>query len=208
MLDYGIYYEFIPVNEVGTTHPKALSLDEVLLNTNYAMVISTNAGLWRYMMGDTIKFTSLQPFRFQITGRTKHFINAFGEEIVVENADKALAIACEKSGAQIKEYTAAPVYIKDNESGSHEWLIEFEKQPNNLEYFTEMLDNALKSINSDYEAKRYQNLILKLPIIKSLPIGTFYNWLESKNKLGGQNKIPRLNNDRKYIEEIYTLLKK
>ncbi len=208
MLDYGIYYEFIPINEVGTTNPKVLSLDEVLLHTNYAMVISTNAGLWRYTIGDTVKFTSVYPFRFQITGRTKHFINAFGEEVVVENADKALAIACEKSGAQIKEYTAAPVYIKDNESGTHEWFIEFEKHPNNLEYFTEMLDNALKSINSDYEAKRYQNLMLKAPIIKSLPKNTFYKWLESKNKLGGQNKIPRLNNDRTYLEEIKTLLKK
>jgi hypothetical protein len=206
MLDYGIYYEFIPATEFGNENPTTLSLDEVELNTTYALVISTNAGLWRYMVGDTIKFTSLYPFRFRITGRTKHFINAFGEEVVVDNADKALAVACKKSGAHIKEYTVAPIYIDVNNNGAHEWLIEFEKEPNNIEYFTEMLDNALKSINSDYEAKRYQNLILKAPVVKALPHGTFYKWLDSKNKLGAQNKIPRLNNDRKFVEELYELL--
>ena len=207
MLDYGIYYEFMPINELGAINQKTLSLAEVRLDTTYGLMISTNAGLWRYMLGDTIKFTSLNPYRFKITGRTKHFMNAFGEEIIIDNADKALSIACEKSGAQIKEYTAAPIYMQGNENGSHEWLIEFEKQPSTLEYFSEMLDNALKSINSDYEAKRYQNLILKQPIVKSLPEGTFYRWFESKNKLGGQHKVPRLSNERKYVEEIYAIIK-
>lgn len=200
MLDYGIFYEFLPAGE--SENEKTISLDSVELDTNYEMVISTNAGLWRYRLGDTVKFTSLHPFRFKITGRTKHFINAFGEEVIVDNADKALGIACEKTGAQIKEYTAAPVYMKDNESGAHEWMIEFASEPDSLSYFTEILDNALKSINSDYEAKRYQNLALKLPVVNKVPEGTFYRWLESKNKLGGQHKVPRLSNDRKYIEEI------
>jgi len=207
MLDYGIYYEFIPFDDIENENTITLSLSEVKLDVNYALVISTNAGLWRYKLGDTIKFTSLYPFRFKITGRTKHFINAFGEEVIVDNADKALVIACEKSFAQIREYTAAPVYMNGNENGAHEWLIEFEEEPNSLEYFTEMLDNALKSINSDYEAKRYQNIALKKPIVKSVPKGTFYRWLDSKNKLGGQHKVPRLSNERKYIEEIHSVIK-
>lgn len=208
MLDYGIFYEFIPFDSIESakTDVQAIPLDEVKLNTNYEMVITTNAGLWRYRLGDTIKFTSLVPFRFKITGRTKHFMNAFGEEVIVDNADKALAIACEKTGASIREYTAAPVYMSDNERGAHEWLIEFEKHPDKIEYFTEILDNALKSINSDYEAKRYQNLALKLPVVKSVPSGIFYKWLESKNKLGGQHKVPRLSNDRKYVEEIIGMI--
>lgn len=206
MLDYGIYYEFIPVEQLEQDSVNALSLDEVKLNTNYALIISTTGGLWRYMLGDTIQFTSLHPYRFKITGRTKHFMNAFGEEVVIHNADKALSIACEKSGAQIKEYTAAPIYMGSNDSGAHEWLIEFEKPPHNIEYFTEMLDNALKSINSDYEAKRYNNMILKQPIVKPLPVNTFYKWLESKNKLGGQHKVPRLSNNRKHVEEILALI--
>jgi hypothetical protein len=206
MLDYGIYYEFMPTHQLGITSPKTLSLGDVELNTNYALIISTSGGLWRYMIGDTIRFTSLNPFRIQITGRTKHYMNAFGEEVTVDNADKALLLACEKSGALINEYTAAPVYISGSSNGAHEWLIEFEKLPISIEYFTEMLDNALKSINSDYEAKRYQNMILKLPLVKSLPKGTFYKWLSSKNKLGGQYKVPRLSNDRKVMEEIYLII--
>ncbi len=204
MLDYGIYYEFISTDR---NTDETLSLNEVLLDVNYEMVISTNAGLWRYRLGDTIKFTSLNPFRFKITGRTKHFMNAFGEEIIVDNADKAIAIACEKTGARIAEYTAAPVYMNGNENGAHEWLVEFDTPPNTIEYFTEILDNALKSINSDYEAKRYQNIALKQPIVKALPKGTFYKWLASKNKLGGQHKVPRLCNDRKYVEEIIFMIK-
>ena len=205
MLDYGIYYEFIPTQNLELNSEdnfKTISLSEVKVDTNYEMVISTTAGLWRYRLGDTIKFTSIDPYRFKITGRTKHFINAVGEEVIVDNADKALAIACEKTGAELKEYTAAPVYMRDNESGAHEWVIEFEKRPGDIGYFTETLDNALKAINSDYEAKRYQNLALKLPIVNVAASGTFYKWLESKNKLGGQHKVPRLSNDRKYVEEI------
>lgn len=207
MLDYGIFYEFIPIEELDAPNPKVISLEEVKKDRNYALVITTNAGLWRYMLGDTIRFTSVNPFRFKITGRTKQFINAFGEEVIVDNADKAIAIACEKTSAQIKEYTAAPIYMKDNDSGAHEWLIEFETNPSSIEYFTEILDNALKSINSDYEAKRYQNLALKQPMVKAVSEGTFYKWLESKNKLGGQHKVPRLSNDRKYVEEILAINK-
>ena len=204
MLDYGIYYEFLPMEELHREHPITLQLDEVKLDTNYAIVISTNAGLWRYMIGDTIKFHSLNPFRIKITGRTKHFINAFGEELIIENAENALVIACEKTGALITEYTAGPIYMEEK-NGGHEWLIEFEKMPDNLEYFTELLDNALKSLNSDYEAKRYHDFILKMPVVRAMTPGTFYHWLNSKGKLGGQNKVPRLSNDRKYIEEILKL---
>ena len=207
MLDYGIYYEFMLLEELEKEKKKTLSLDEVQINANYALIISTNAGLWRYLLGDTIKFTNLNPFRFKITGRTKQFINAFGEEVIVDNADKALTIACEKTGATVKEYTAAPVYMKENETGAHEWLIEFEKQPKDIEYFAETLDNALKSINSDYEAKRYHNFALKKPIIHVMPENTFYNWLKSKGKLGAQNKVPRLCNNRQYIDEILNLHK-
>jgi GH3 auxin-responsive promoter len=203
MLDYGIYYEFIPT-DINTD--ETLSLCEVMKDVNYEIVISTNAGLWRYRLGDTIKFTSLNPFRFKITGRTKHFMNAFGEEIIVDNADQALAIACEKTGARIAEYTAAPIYMNGNDNGAHEWLVEFDLHPDKIEYFTEVLDNALKSINSDYEAKRYQNIALKQPVVKSLPAGTFYKWLQAKNKLGGQHKVPRLSNDRKYVEEILSFI--
>ncbi len=206
MLDYGIYYEFMPLEELGAHSSKTISLEEVELGKYYALIISTNAGLWRYMLGDTVKFTSIHPFRFKITGRTKHFINAFGEEVIIENADKALTIACEKTGALINEYTAAPIYMQGNETGAHEWLIEFEVQPNSIEYFTEVLDNALKSINSDYEAKRYQSMILKQPLIHAVPKATFYKWFESKNKLGGQHKVPRLSNDRKFVEEIHSII--
>lgn len=202
MLDYGIYYEFLPIDD---NKEEAISLEEVELNKNYALIISTNAGLWRYKVGDTIKFTSLNPFRFKITGRTKHFINAFGEEVIIDNAENALKIACEKTGALIAEYTAAPVYMSDKGSGAHEWLIEFEREPDHLEYFTDILDNALKSINSDYEAKRYNDMALRKPLVKAVKKGTFYNWLKTKGKLGGQHKVPRLSNDRKYVDEINNL---
>lgn len=202
MLDYGIFYEFLPLSEVGKDYPKALRLDEVELNTNYAIVISTNGGLWRYMIGDTVQFTSLLPYRIRVSGRTKHFINAFGEELIVENAERAIAIASEKSNALVREFTAAPVYMSESSAGAHEWLIEFEKAPDDIEYFTEMLDNALKSVNGDYEAKRYQDKILKLPIVHEASKGTFYNWMKANDKLGGQNKVPRLSNNRIYLEEI------
>ena len=205
MLDYGIYYEFIPMDQVGQENPKAVLLDEVKTDINYAIVISTNAGLWRYMIGDTITFTSLNPYRIKITGRTKNFINAFGEELIVDNAEKALAIACERCHTVIAEYTAAPVFSENNKKGAHEWLIEFEIPPADTGYFTNILDNALKSLNSDYEAKRYHDMILGEPVIRILPKGTFYTWLKSKGKLGGQNKVPRLSNDRKYVDEIMAM---
>lgn len=202
MLDYGIYYEFAPLSENENENHKTLSLDEVKTDTNYALIISTTSGLWRYKLGDTIKFTSLNPYRFNISGRTKNFINAFGEEVIVDNAEQALKTACERTGAVIREYTAGPVFMSDNETGAHEWLIEFEKPPENPGYFSEVLDNTLKSINSDYEAKRYRNFTLREPIVKVMPKGIFYNWFKSKNKLGGQSKVPRLSNDRKFLEEI------
>jgi hypothetical protein len=205
MLDYGIYYEFMPLENLDMENPTALSLDEVKPDTNYALIISTNAGLWRYMVGDTIKFSSLDPYRFKITGRTKHFMNAFGEEVIVDNADKAIAMACERTGAQIKEYSAAPVFMNHQENGAHEWVIEFEVYPDSLKQFTAALDTALKAINSDYEAKRYQSLILKEPIVHAVAKDTFYQWFKSKNKLGGQHKIPRLSNERKYVEEILNI---
>jgi hypothetical protein len=207
MLDYGIYYEFMPMEEYGKENPKTSSLEEVELNKNYAVLISTNAGLWRYLIGDTVKFTSLNPYRIKITGRTKLYINAFGEEVVIDNTDNAIQTACEKTNAQIKDYTVAPVYFSESENGAHEWLIEFEKQPDNLDYFVETLDNALKALNSDYEAKRYKNMALRKPVVHVLPENTFYNWLKSKGKLGGQHKVPRLSNDRKHVEEILAVMK-
>ncbi len=205
MLDYGIYYEFIPLGEIENEYPSTLGLDEVDMETNYALVISTNGGLWRYIIGDTIRFTSLNPFRIQITGRTKNFINAVGEEVIIDNAEKALAIACKKCHAIVNEYTAAPLFFKDKTRIAHEWLIEFEKEPHDLEYFTETLDNALKALNSDYEAKRFHDMILGPPIVRNIPPSTFYNWLKIKGKLGGQNKVPRLSNNRIYVEEIIKL---
>ncbi|MFW6019082.1 MAG: GH3 auxin-responsive promoter family protein [Bacteroidales bacterium] len=205
MLDYGIYYEFMPISELDKETPKTLTLEEVETGVNYALIISTNAGLWRYLIGDTIRFTSKNPYRIQITGRTKHFINAFGEELIVENAEKALDIACQKSKAIVKEYTAAPVYLGDNQKAAHEWIIEFEKEPGNCNFFKEALDNALKAINSDYEAKRYNDLMLQAPIIHSVEKGTFYNWMKKRGKLGGQNKVPRLSNNRVYIDAIKSM---
>jgi hypothetical protein len=174
----------------------------VELNKDYVIVISTNGGLWRYIIGDTVQFTSLHPYRIKIVGRTRHFINAFGEELMIDNAESALKIACEKTHAIITEYTAAPVYFSNDTSGAHQWLIEFEQPPAELNYFIEVFDNALKSANSDYEAKRYKDMILKPPIINTVEKNTFYNWLKSKNKLGGQFKVPRLSNNRLIIDEI------
>ena len=203
--DHGIFFEFMPVDQYGKKHPSTLGLHQVELNKNYAPVISTNGGLWRYILGDTVQFTSLKPFRIKVSGRLKHFINAFGEEVIVDNTDKAIAMACEKTGAIVNDYTAAPVYFSDSSNGAHEWLIEFEEEPKNLESFTVELDAALKSINSDYEAKRHKNMALRLPIVHSLKKGTFNEWLRSKGKLGGQHKVPRLSNDRKQLEEILHL---
>jgi len=208
MLDYGVYYEFIPSSDFDNETPKTLTLEEVEIGENYALVITTNAGLWRYKIGDTVRFTSKYPYRIKITGRTKNFINAFGEELIVDNAEKAISIACDKTNALIKEFTAAPIFFSDKNSGGHEWLIEFEKEPSCINYFTEVLDNALKSINSDYEAKRYQDMVLRKPLVKSVPDNTFYNWLKLKGKLGGQHKVPRLYNDRRYIDDILKMIEK
>jgi hypothetical protein len=205
MLDYGIFYEFMQMDEYGKVGDKVVSLDEVELDKVYSLLISTNAGLWRYQIGDTIRFTSLHPYRIQISGRTKHFINAFGEELMIDNADRALRIACDKTGAIINEYTAAPQFMEGNVKAHHDWLIEFEKEPEDLLYFTEMLDNALKSLNSDYEAKRYQNLLLQKPSVIKARKNLFYHWLQSKNKLGGQYKVPRLSNNRIHINEMLGL---
>jgi len=202
MLDYGIFYEFVPADKTGEKHPPALSIGEVETGVNYAIVISTNGGLWRYMIGDTIVFTSLNPHRFRISGRTRHFINAFGEEVIIENAEKALDAACMSTGAIISEYTAGPVFMDADSRGSHEWLIEFEKCPSDIDLFTDILDKTLQSINSDYEAKRFRDINLVKPVIRSVPKGTFHSWLKSKNKLGGQNKVPRLSNTREFIDEI------
>lgn len=202
MLDYGIYYEFIPMEEVEKDHPKTLSLDEVVTGVNYAMVISTNAGLWRYKIGDTVKFTSLYPFRITVSGRTKHFINAFGEEVIIDNAERSISMACQQTNARIADYTAAPIYLSKQRSGGHEWLIEFEKEPENLQDFIRILDESLKSVNSDYEAKRAGNITLGMPVVHSLKKNTFYNWLKSKDKLGGQHKIPRLSNERNFVDEL------
>ncbi|MEE9463319.1 MAG: GH3 auxin-responsive promoter family protein [Bacteroidales bacterium] len=202
MLDYGIFFEFIPAGEVGDPHPPALTVEEVVPGENYAIVISTNSGLWRYLIGDTVVFTSTFPHKIKISGRIKHFMNAFGEEVIIENAEKALSISCAKTNAVISEYTAAPIYMGDECTGSHEWLIEFEKAPADLDYFTSMLDNALCSINSDYEAKRYKSITLVMPTVRNLPRGTFYKWLSAKGKLGGQHKVPRLSNNRKIVDEV------
>lgn len=201
MLDYGIYYEFVPVEEAhNPVH--VVNLENVETDRNYAMIITTSSGLWRYMIGDTVKFTSTDPFRIRITGRTKHFINAFGEELVIENAEKALREACLATDAEIRDFTAAPIYISDDAGGAHEWLIEFESYPRDPDYFAKVLDDTLKKLNSDYEAKRAGNMTLRFPRIKILPKGTFDKWLKSKNKLGGQHKVPRLSNERKYVDEI------
>jgi len=206
MLDYGVFYEFIPMSEWDEVKPKALDIGEVETEVNYAMLITTNSGLWRYLIGDTVVFTSTYPHKIKISGRTKHFINAFGEEIIIDNAEQALKIACSKTQSNINDYTAAPIYMTDTSKGSHEWLIEFDQEPDDMEYFTKVLDNALCSINSDYEAKRYKSITLIMPTVHKLEKGTFIKWLGAKGKLGGQNKVPRLSNDRKIVDEILEMI--
>ncbi len=202
MCDHGIFFEFMPVTEYEKEHPQTIQLNEVEIGKNYAPVITTNGGLWRYLIGDTIQFTSLDPFRIKVSGRLKHYINAFGEEVIVDNSDKAIASASAKTNAVVNDYTAAPVYFSEGNNGAHEWLIEFEKEPSNFDEFITELDAALQSVNGDYEAKRHKNIALRMPIIKTVPKNTFASWLNSKGKLGGQHKVPRLSNDRKFIEEI------
>jgi len=206
MLDYGIFYEFLPLENLHDENPETLTLDEVELDRNYALIISTNAGLWRYMIGDTIKFTSLNPFRIRVTGRTKHFINAFGEEVIIDNAEQALEEACQQTGAVIREYTAAPVYFNGNDCGAHEWIIEFENKPSEFERFVDILDETLRRINSDYDAKRFKDMALRRPIVRRAPDGTFFNWMKEKGKLGGQHKVPRLANNREYVDAILKVM--
>ncbi|SFS97307.1 GH3 auxin-responsive promoter [Porphyromonadaceae bacterium NLAE-zl-C104] len=202
LLDNEVYYEFIPAGEWDRDNPVTLPLSEVEAGRQYAVVISTSGGLWRYRIGDTIQFTSTHPYLFKITGRTKQFINAFGEELIVENADKAISEACRLTGSKVTEYTAAPVYFGEQSNGAHEWLIEFETPPANLVEFTHILDESLKRLNSDYEAKRSYNLSLGMPVVKIVEKDTFYNWMKQREKTGGQNKVPKLSNDRKYVDSI------
>ncbi|KQR95155.1 hypothetical protein ASG01_04695 [Chryseobacterium sp. Leaf180] len=207
MLDYGIFYEFIPMEEFHKENRKVVCLEDVEIGKNYAMVISTNGGLWRYLIGDTVMFTSVDPFRIKITGRTKHYINAFGEELMITNVESALSKACELTNAAVKDFTGAPVFMQENESGAHEWIFEFSQNPESLDAFIDVFDDHLKAINSDYEAKRYNNITLKRPLVHVARPNLFYCWLESKGKLGGQNKVPRLSNDREYIDPLLQLNK-
>lgn len=207
LLDNGIYYEFMPMTEFGSENPIVLGLNEVELDVNYAMVISTNGGLWRYMTGDTVKFTNLLPYKIKITGRTKHFINAFGEEVMVSNTDKALAATCRSFDCKTEDYTVAPVYFSEEGKGRHQWLIEFEDAPKDMIDFAAALDDNLKAVNSDYEAKRYKSMALENLTVDVLPKNTFYKWMESRGKVGGQNKVPRLSNNRKYVDEIIAFMK-
>lgn len=205
MLDYGIFYEFIPMDTFGTSDEKVVRLAEVELDKNYAVVITTNSGLWRCMIGDTVRFTSLNPYRIRVSGRTKHFINVFGEELMVENTDRALAETCKRLQCEIKDYTVAPIFMQDKEKGAHEWMIEFAQKPESIEAFARLLDETLQSLNSDYEAKRYNNMTLNPLKVNVARENLFYDWLKERNKLGGQNKIPRLSNQRDYLEQLLGL---
>ena len=207
MIDYDIFYEFIPFEELDSSNPRVLPLWEVEVGKNYAMLISTSGGLWRYMIGDTVRFTSKDPYKIVISGRTKHFINAFGEELVVDNAEKGLQAACQATGAQVQEYTAAPVFMDANAQCRHQWLVEFAKEPSSVAEFVEALDTALQQINSDYEAKRYKNKTMQQLELVVARKGLFNDWLKSKGKLGGQHKVPRLSNSRQYIEELMNMNK-
>ena len=207
MLDYGIFYEFIPMEEFDKEEPKAIPLCEVEVGKNYAVIITTNAGLWRYNIGDTVKFTSTSPYRIKISGRTKHFINAFGEEVIIENAEKAITKACEATGSIIDDYTAGPIFFNSENKGGHEWIVEFNKEPDSLDRFTIILDETLREINSDYDAKRYKNMALEKPNVHVVKEGTFYKWMKKRGKLGGQNKVPRLSNTREYLDDILDMLK-
>jgi len=207
MLDYGIFYEFIPMDVYGTSEEKVIPLSEVEKDKNYAIIITTNAGLWRYKIGDTIRFTSIDPYRIKVTGRTKHHINVFGEELIIENAEAALKTTCRLTQSEIVDYTAAPIFMAGKEKGAHEWLIEFKKPPSDFVHFSKLLDKALQDVNSDYEAKRFNNTTLNAPKIHLARKKLFYDWLKGKDKLGGQHKVPRLSNTRDYIEELLSLNK-
>lgn len=205
MLDYGIFYEFIPMNTYGTLDQRVIPLSDVQVDINYAVIITTNAGLWRYKIGDTVRFTSIDPYRIKVSGRTKHHINAFGEELIIENAEDALREVCRITQSEIVDYTAAPIFMKGKDKGSHEWLIEFKTPPQDLNIFNELLDTKLKSLNSDYEAKRHNNMTLNMPTVHMARERLFYDWLKQHDKLGGQHKIPRLSNSREYIDELLEL---
>jgi len=202
MLDYGIFYEFIPMDTFGTPNQKVIPLSEVELFKNYAIVITTNSGLWRYLIGDTVRFTSLNPFRIRVTGRTKHHINVFGEELMVENTDQAIAKTCSQLNCEVKDYTVAPIFMKNKEKGSHEWMVEFKKAPQDILLFQKILDETLQTVNSDYEAKRYNNMTLNQLKLNVARENLFYDWLKENDKLGGQHKIPRLSNQRDYLEQL------
>lgn len=205
MLDYGIFYEFIPMDTFGTPAQKAIRLSDVELFKNYAIVITTNSGLWRYLIGDTVRFTSLDPYRIRVTGRTKHYINVFGEELMVENSDQAISKACQMTGSEILDYTVAPVFMEGKEKGAHEWMIEFKNPPADISAFRNILDDTLQSLNSDYEAKRYNNMTLNPLIINVARPNLFYDWLKEHDKLGGQHKIPRLSNQRDYLDQLKSM---
>jgi GH3 auxin-responsive promoter len=205
MLDYGIFYEFIPMSDFGTPNQKIIRLSEVEINKNYAVVITTNAGLWRYSIGDTIRFTSLNPYRIRVTGRTKHHINVFGEELMVENTDMAIAKTCKLLNVEVIDYTVAPIFMEGKEKGAHEWIIEFRKTPDNIDYFTKVLDESIQSLNSDYEAKRHNNMTLNSLKINVARENLFYDWLKKQDKLGGQHKIPRLSNNRDYLNQLLSI---
>ena len=207
MLDYGIFYEFIPMDVYGALNEEAIALWDIELGKNYAIVITTNSGLWRYKIGDTVRFTSKSPYRIKVTGRTKHHINVFGEELIIENAEEALKIACAKTGAEIMDYTAGPIFMVNKEKGAHEWIMEFRSMPKDFGAFVEIFDNALKSLNSDYEAKRLYNITLNAPIVHEARKNLFYDWLKKNDKLGGQHKIPRLSNKRDYLDELLLMNK-
>ena len=206
MLDYGVFYEFIDMNEIDAENPRVLTLDQVEQGKNYALILSTNGGLWRYNIGDTVKFTSTNPYRIKITGRTKHFINAFGEEVVIENAEKAIAAACQATGAEIDNFTAAPKFFSDKNKGNHEWVIEFIKEPDSLARFEEVLDQTLREVNSDYDAKRFNDMVVQQLEVHPAPKGTFYQWMKKRGKLGGQNKVPRLSNTREHIDDLLEMM--
>ncbi len=206
MLDYGIFYEFISYEEIHKENPKVIQLGDVEIGKIYAMIISTNSGLWRYNIGDTVKFTSESPYRIKIAGRTKHFINAFGEELVVENAETAITKACERTGAMIDNFTAAPIHFSSGKEGGHEWVIEFQKKPDSIHRFAQILDETLRDVNSDYDSKRFKDMALKMPVIHTAEPGTFYQWMKKRGKLGGQNKVPRLANNREYMDDILEMM--
>ncbi len=202
MLDHGIYFEFVPLNELENEHPQAVGIESLQRGAVYAPVLSTNSGLWRYLIGDTVRIESLQPLKIRIVGRTQHFINAFGEELMVENVEQALAQAMERTGARVSEYMGAPIFLEREQAGGHEWVIEFSRQPDSLDQFVEEFDRALQQVNTDYEAKRTGDLALRRPRLHVVPPGTFYSWMKERGKLGGQNKVPRLSNERRHVEQI------